>query len=177
MLIADPNNGDLTMDRGDYFDPEFTITDQNGNPLDVTGASFKLTVKASLDDAIGAAVFQLTSGASQFDLSGAASGVVKALGPEALTQGLAGDYTYDLEMVLSGKTRTVQKAALLRIDKDVTTPGTLPDPPVIGILFPSWVAFPDFLYWKDQADSKWVKFRLYNRNMEYVSESVNPPPF
>lgn len=178
MLQVDTNNGDITMERGDYFDPVFTIIDPvTGLPKDCTGATFKLTVKASLDDNISAAIFQLDSAAAQFDVNGIAAGVVQAKGPESLTLGLAGDYVYDLEMVLDGKTRTVQPAATLRILKEVTTAGAPPALPGVGVRFPGWIALPDFLYWKDSADGKWVKFRLSNRNMDYVSESSNEPPF
>jgi len=47
----------------------------------------------------------------------------------------------------------------------------------VGVPFPDWVGFPTYFYMKDFIDAKWVKFRLYNRNFEYVSESFNPPPF
>lgn len=128
MLDVDPVDFSITMDRGDYFDPSFTITDANGNALDVTGASFKLTVKADIDDDISVAIFQLTTGASQFDISGQVGGVIKAIGPETLTQALAGDYVYDLEMILGAKTRTVVNGRLT-IRKDVTTPGSAPANP------------------------------------------------
>ncbi len=177
MLEVDPLNGNITMDRGDYFDPQFTVVDAAGTPLDVSAASFTLTVKKSIDDAIAAAIFQLTTGASQFDMSQAAQGIVKVKGLETLTQSLSGDFQYDCQMILASLTRTIQPAARLRIRKDVTTVGTAPAPPVVGVLFPDWIALPTFLYWKDAADQKWVKFQLFNRNMQYVSESVNPPPF
>lgn len=137
MLTVDPNNGDIAMDRGDYFDPVFTIYDPvTGLPKDCTGGTFTLTVKASLDDPIEAAIFQLTSAAAQFDLSGIAAGIVQALGPETLSLALAGDYVYDCVMVLGGKKRTVQPSALLRFNKNVTTAGAPPAPPAVLVPFP-----------------------------------------
>lgn len=151
MLTVDPNNGDIFMERGDYFDPIFTIYDPvTGLPKDCTGASFKLTVKASLDDDISVAIFQLDSAAAQFDISGIAAGIVQAKGPETLSLGLAGDYVYDCEMVLSGKTRTVQPAARLYINKDVTTQGVPPAlPGVVTPFLTGIVLLNGELYMKD----------------------------
>lgn len=151
MLITDPLTNDIDMDRGDYFDPEFTITDADGVALDVSTATFLLTVKASVDDVIGSAVFQLAPG--DFDMTNAASGIVKAQGLETLTQSLDGDYLYDLEMTLAGKTRTVVRPALLRIRKDVTTPGSAPTPPAPIPVFPSgYVVVVPFYTFQSVAD-------------------------
>lgn len=177
MLTVDANNYTITASRADDHRIRFTVKNSAGAAYNVSANTFKFTVKASLDDAIGDAKFQKSSPAgSGIDLTSAASGIVDVNLLPADTSALSGTYYYDLEMTESGKVYTLRQGKFLVL-KDVTTPGTPPDPPVIGILFPDWVAFPNFMYWKDAADSKWVKFRLYNRNMEYVSESVNPPPF
>lgn len=136
MLEVDPLSGAITMDRGDYFDPQFAIVDAAGSPLNVTGATFKLTVKKSIDDPIGSAIFQLTTGAGDFDTAGQAGGIIKAKGLETLTQGLAGAYVYDFEMVLGSKTRTLRPGARLFIRKDVSTPGSAPAAPAVLVPFP-----------------------------------------
>ena len=135
MYTIDPLTGDLETDRGDFVDPKITILDANGNALNVTGATFKLTVKSSLDDAIGAAVFQIVS-PGDFDLSGAATGIVIPLILETQTQALAGDYIYDVEMVLGGKTTTIVRAALFRVLKEDTDVGAAPSPPAVIAPFP-----------------------------------------
>lgn len=181
MLTVDPNNGDITMDRGDYFDPVFTIYDPvTGLPKDCTGASFKLTVKASLDDDISAAIFQLTSAASQFDVSAIAAGVVQANGLESLTLGLAGDYVYDLEMVLGGKTRTVQPAAMLRILKEVTTAGAPPALPGVLVPFPGDIqVIGGQIYIKDLGvgvdAGKYWKLRMIDGDVDWSGPSSVVP--
>ncbi len=134
MYTVDPLSGDLEMDRGDYVDPKLTITDANGNILNVSGASFKLTVKSALEDSIGAAIFQIVSPGG-FDLTNAAIGIVIPLILETYTQGLAGDFYYDVEMVLNGKTTTIVRAAPFRVLKDVTDVGSPPSPPSVLVPF------------------------------------------
>ncbi|HEV8455342.1 MAG TPA: hypothetical protein VGQ24_10640 [Gemmatimonadales bacterium] len=135
MYTIDPLNGDLVMDRGDFVNPELRITDADGVALNVTGATFKLTVKAALEDSLAAAMFQLVS-PGDFDLSGAATGIVVPLILETFTQGLAGDYSYDVEMVLGGKTTTLVRAALFRVLKEVSDVGVAPSPPSVLVPFP-----------------------------------------
>jgi hypothetical protein len=134
MYTIDPLDGSLEMDRGDFVNPQLTITDSAGNALNVTGATFKLTVKSSLEDAIGAAIFQLTE--ANFDVSGQAAGIVVPQIPESYTQGMAGDYVYDVEMVLGGKTTTIVRAALFRVLKEVSDVGAPPSPPSVLAPFP-----------------------------------------
>lgn len=180
MLTVDPNNGDITMERGDYFDPVFTIIDPvTGLPKDCTGATFKLTAKRSLDDDISAAIFQLTSGAAQFDESAIAAGVVQAKGPESLTLGLAGDFVYDLEMVLASKTRTVQPAAMLRILKEVTTVGAPPALPGVLVPFPGAILINGELYMLDLGigvdAGKFWKLRMIDGELDISGPSTIVP--
>lgn len=135
MYAIDPLTGALEMDRGDYVDPKLTITDAAGAVLDVSGATFKLTVKSALEDALGAAMFQVTSPGG-FDLSGAVNGIVVPLILETLSQALAGDYIYDVEMILGGKTTTIVRAALFRVLKDVGDIGSPPAAPAVLVPFP-----------------------------------------
>lgn len=176
MYSIDQVNGALEMDRGDYVDPKLTITDAAGAALNVTGATFKLTVKSSLDDLLAAALFQIATPGG-FDVSQANIGIVVPLILETYTQGLAGDYVYDVEMILGGKTTTIVRAALFRVLKDVGDVGSAPGVPGVGVLFLDWAAFPTYIYKKDFFDGKWIKYRHFNRNDEYVSESFNDPPF
>jgi len=189
MLEVDSLSGDIVMDRGDYFDPEFTIVDQNGTPLDVSDPSvaMTLTVKASLDDPITSAIFQLTRAAGQFDVTGATQGLVKAKGPETLTQPLAGDYVYDFEIMLSAKTRTVAKAAGLFIRKDVTDVVTVVAPPSVLAGFPGGylVTLPYYTYKPVSAggDGLYHKWDLVfdagsgEYLIQRVATSATPPPF
>ena len=155
MYSIDPVNGDLEMDRGDFVDPKLTITDAAGNALNVTGATFRLTVKSSLDDALASALFQIAT-PSGFDVTAAASGIVVPLILESYTQGLAGDYVYDVEMVLSGQTTTLVRAALFRVLKDVGDVGVAPAAPVVGY------EVLNALYFKDTATGQYYKKTVLN---------------
>jgi len=155
MYSIDPVNGDLEMDRGDFVDPKLTITDAAGNALNVTGATFRLTVKSSLDDALASALFQIAT-PSGFDVTAAASGIVVPLILESYTQGLAGDYIYDVEVVLNGQTTTLVRAALFRVLKDVGDVGVAPAAPVVGY------EVLNALYFKDTATGQYYKKTVLN---------------
>jgi hypothetical protein len=131
MLTIDPIDYSVEIDRGDDQEMEIPIVDSDGNPINVTGASFRLTVKSSLDDAIGAAIFQLTNPIGNgLDVAAAATGIIVAYFPHLYLEPLAGEYVYDFEMTLNGKVRTIVRAARFFVHKDVTTPGAVTNPGV-----------------------------------------------
>lgn len=169
MYTIDPVTGALEMDRGDFVNPRLTITDSAGSPLNVTGATFKLTVKSSLEDALAAALFQLSTPAD-FDVSGAATGIIVPLILEAFTQGMAGDYVYDVEMILSGKTTTIVRAAQFRVLKDVGDVGVAPPAPVVGY------EVLNALYFKDTATGQYYKKTVLN-GQEILSGPSPSYPF
>jgi hypothetical protein len=122
-LTVDPNTYDITILRGDDQTVRFTVTTSTGAAQDVTGWSFKFTVKSSLDDAIGLALFQKTTGGGGIVLTTPASGIVDVSLSASDTQAMSGKYFYDLQGVdLTGLTKTV-RAAIFYVRKDVTTPG------------------------------------------------------
>ena len=169
MYSIDQGNGDLEMDRGDYVNPKLTITDAAGNALNVTGATFRLTVKSSLDDALASALFQIAT-PSGFDVTAAASGIVVPLILESYTQGLAGDYVYDVEMVLSGQTTTIVRAALFRVLKDVGDVGSTPPTPSAG-----YMILPGGLYFQDTVTGKFYKKIVVNGEEVLQGPSDNAP--
>jgi hypothetical protein len=126
MLTVNAQTYQITIDRADDQTIRFTVTDSAGAALDVSAGTFKLTVKASLDDAIGSAAFQKTSPAANgIDLTLAATGIVDVNIVPADTDDLAGLYHYDLEMTLSSKVRTLRRGIFF-VSKDVSTPGSGP---------------------------------------------------
>lgn len=177
MLIVDPIAYDVVIDRADDQELKITIIDSAGAPLNVTGASFRLTVKESIDDSQASAKFVKSSGSGHFDMGQAASGIVICDILAADIAGLAGDYVFDVEMTLSGKVRTLIPAAAFFVRKDVSTDGATPPAPSVGVTFPDWLGITTYLYMKDFADNKWVKVRMFNRNFEPIAESDSPPPF
>jgi len=168
VYTIDPLNGDLVLDRGDYVDPKLTITDAAGASLNVAGATFRLTVKASLDDSLASAIFQIST-PSGFDVSQAASGIVVPLITEALTEALAGDYYYDVEMVLSGKRRTIVEPALFRVRKDIGDVGVAPPVPVTGYLVLK------ALYMEDTATGQFYKRVITNGQEIWTGPSASYP--
>ena len=120
MLTVDANTYKITASRGDDHKIRFTVKNSSGVVYDVSANTFKFTVKASLDDAIGAAKFQRTSPVgSGIDLTLAATGIVDVLIVPTNTSGLAGEYHYDLEMTESGKVYTLRQG-VFTVSKDVT---------------------------------------------------------
>lgn len=89
-------------------------------------------------------------------MSGAASGIVVPLILETYTQAMAGDYVYDIEMVLAGKTTTLVRAALFRVLKDVGDVGVAPPVPGGGyvVLQAS--------YYQDQVTGQFYRITVVN---------------
>ena len=92
MLIIDPQTYETIIDAGDQEKILFTLTNSDGTPFNGTGATFELTAKHSLDDAIAAAAFRITSSGqpTQFDLTNVATGIVIIELLPANTSGLGG---------------------------------------------------------------------------------------
>jgi len=171
-----PLDNELRVDRGDDVTLRVPIYDSAGAPLDCTGASFRFTVKASLDDAIGAAVFQLTNpSVNGIDMTDAASGIVVVTMPAAYLEGMAGDYVYDLEMTLAGKKTTVISAARLFVQKDVTTPGVAGSPALVIEEFAS-ISIAVAEYFKDQATGKFWK-KVFENGQENTYGPSDTVPF
>jgi len=146
MLTVNPNTHLVRIDRGDDQPIRVTVTDAAGAIVNVSAGTFKFTVKASLEDAVF--VLQKSSPAgSGIDLALAASGVVDVLLVPSDTLSLAGVYVWDLEMVLASKTRTLAKGIFV-VEKEVTTPGTIPPPAVVPInyLITGFLALDGALY-------------------------------
>lgn len=162
MLIIDPIDYSISIDRGDDQELEVQVVDNNGQPLNVSAGSFLLTVKSSTDDPISSAIFQLANPlANGIDIAQAASGIVVPNFPSLYIQSMAGDYVYDLQMTLSGKRRTLlpadgRGAALFKVPKNVTTPGVPPPAPgplvvpfnAISLRTEYWQDVVTGLYWK-----------------------------
>lgn len=123
-LTVKPVTYDIEMLRGDDQTVRFVITKNDGSVQDVTGWTFKFTVKYSLDDNIAAAKFQKTTGGGGIVLTTPASGIVDVTIAAVDTNALAGPYVYDMQGTDTiGQIKTV-RLALFTVRKDVTTTGT-----------------------------------------------------
>src|SRR5262245_27388695 len=162
MLIIDPLDDTLIIDRGDDQELRIPLLDSAGAPLNATGASFLLTVKASIDDPIASAIFQLENPlANGIDVSQVASGFIIANFTSAYIRAMAGEYVYDLQMTFNGKVRTMlprdgRGAARFLVPKNVSTPGAVTNPAPIIFIFGSIALGADgTLYRKDKGTGLW----------------------
>jgi len=78
MLLVDPQTYDMTIEAGDQEKIKFTLTDSTGAAYNATSCAFSFVAKASLDDAIGAALINVSTGANptQWDLALASTGII-----------------------------------------------------------------------------------------------------
>ena len=158
-LVVDPNTYDITILRGDDQTVRFTVTTSAGAAQDVTGWSFKFTVKSSLDDAIGSALFQKTTGGGGIALTTPLSGIVDVTLSAADTAAMAGNYYYDMQGTdTGGLIKTVREARFI-VAKNVTTPGIALTPPTLGV-----IVIGKYIYQQDVVTSLWWK-RWYSNGL------------
>lgn len=50
MVFEIASNGDIVLKQGDSDTLEFAFTDDNGNPINITGVSVYFSVKSTIDD-------------------------------------------------------------------------------------------------------------------------------
>ncbi len=150
-LTVDPNTYDITIIRGDDQIIRFTVTTSTGAVQDITGWSFKFTVKASLDDAIGSALFQKTTGGGGIALTTPASGIVDVTITAADTAAMAGRYFYDMQGTDTGGLVHTVRAALFWVRKGVST-GIGSNPSAPGV-----ITIGNYIYQKDVITGLWWK--------------------
>lgn len=176
MMTVAPDTNEIIIDRGDDQTLRVTIRDSSGNILNVTGGSFKCTVKEFRDDPIGSAIFQLTNPtANGIDVTQAASGIIDITFPHNYIASMAGRYWYDVEMTLSGSVRTLIPATVFHVRKDVSTPGSVTNPTLPGMEFPGYVAINGALYMKDQTTGQWWKKIFENGQENTYGPSASIP--
>jgi len=170
-LTLNANTGQVIISRGDNGILRYTVLNSSGAVYDVSSNSFAFTVKDSLDDAIGDAMFQLTNpAASGIDLTSAASGIVDVVLDDTNTSGLAGNYHYDLQMTESGKVYTIGQGVFV-VRKDVTTPGTA------GTYTGGLAVFLTGFYMLDSVTGLYSKFQLTNEVFEQSPTQSATIPF
>jgi len=172
---ADPSTFQLGMNAGNDATFRFPIKDAAGAAANVTGASFKFTVKTAFEDAIASAKFQKQSPAgSGIDTTQAATGLIDVLIAPGDTDTLAGNYAYDLEMMLSGKTYTVALGAFV-VRRRISTSGSLPVPTSALVPFPGAISVADALYLYDTPEALWHKYKNVNGVLTDVGQAANIP--
>lgn len=106
----------ITRTRGDTYPDQITVLSQaTGEPINITGYSFALTVDANSDP--------VSSATNLYSLVGVIidgpNGVVE-FSPSAVQADLVGEYFYDIQMTdTNGKKRTIVKGRYV-YEQDVT---------------------------------------------------------
>lgn len=175
-LTCNANTGEIVIARGDKQTIRFPVVDYTGAALNVSAASFKFTVKNSIDDDISAALFQLQNPeANGIKMDLAASGIVDVIVPASYTQAYSGAKVYDLQMTLTGAVQTVS-GGVFRIAKQVSTPGTAGTPGAVLVPFPGSVSIDGELYLKDTITGLYSGFRVENGELKQsVAQSATLP--
>ena len=103
--------------RGDDWTLKFTITNSAGTPVNITGYTFWLTLKANADAADpGDAQVTATSGSPD-----AANGIVYVTVPKAQTNVLTpGTYNYDLQQKDTNNNVETLLIGKVKVAKDLT---------------------------------------------------------
>lgn len=170
MLTVDPQNN-IVVDRGDGESINFSVVNSAGAAQSVATWAFAFTVKRDIDDVIGSAKFQKTSGGGGITIEpGSVTGLVVVQLADIDTEALSGDYVYDLQGDDGTYTHTVAKGRF-RVSKDVTTPGSAGTPSPI-LFFLNGV-----IYLLDQTTGLYGAFRLNNGNWEQSATQSATIPF
>ena len=99
----------ITRKRGDDYSIFLNLTDGANAPLDITGASFKLSTSATRESVVEAYEFQITGSI----VGSATDGKVEFSFDSDKADSL-GKFYYDIEMLDSaGKTRTVDDGVIV----------------------------------------------------------------
>lgn len=108
-------NQTLEIWRGDTKEWSFAVLDEHGAAVNITGATAKFTVKHSLADADGAAVFQKTeSSGITIDAGTGGTGSVKVSPADTSAQVDARVVLiWDLQVIVGGNTYTPAAGELL----------------------------------------------------------------
>lgn len=179
MLLFDQLTEEIQIARGDTETLRVIVVNSAGVVYDVSANAFKFTVKQTIEDAIGAALFQLTNpAASGIDLTNADVGIVDVKIPGAYTLGMAGDYVYDLQMTDADGDHTLFPGRAFKVLKDVTDAGAVGGPPTFIAPFVNGIALtPPFFIFSPNGDLLWHKFDIINDGFgNYLLTDVGQNP-
>lgn len=155
----------LTYDVGSDETLRLTIRDFNGALLDVHAWTFRATAKASADDPMSAALFQLStpSNLGIDAASNGASGIVDIKFGAALCGFPFGDSIWDVQGTdPGGLIHSIVPASKLRGRKVITAAGVVPAPGVITALPFGMALTPPFFVFSPNGDQLWHKFDIIN---------------
>lgn len=87
----------LLCEQGATFSRQITWLDSNGVPVDLTSYTARMQVRETVESS--STLFDLTSGAGDITLGGAAGTITVTISAAATAAVAAGCYVYDLELV------------------------------------------------------------------------------
>jgi len=119
-VVGAPDCGaEITVARGENVTIEVTVTDSDGNPYSLSGATGWLTIKA---DAASAALIELDTSGAEGAITDAAGGVFEVYILPASLAALEGAYVYDAWVQTSGDDRhRVVKSTLITVVVPITS--------------------------------------------------------
>ncbi|MBN8248335.1 MAG: hypothetical protein J0L84_12950 [Verrucomicrobia bacterium] len=110
----------IEMKRGDTLQFDALWSQENGDPVDLTGYTAKMQVRPQTAD--GAPILDLSTGGNGITLGGAA-GTIAVTASAATTRTLTpGEYVYDLELTSPTGVVTTIVAGQFTLFMDVTRP-------------------------------------------------------
>ena len=112
VVLAQPAPVDLVLYRGDDGALRVTVTEPDGSPSDLTGATWLCQVRANADSAPVLATFTVSPVAGD-------PSSVDVVVPDAVSQNLPGSAVWDLQMTLGTTTQTLLAGAV-KTTRDVS---------------------------------------------------------
>ena len=111
------NVQEFKMFKGDHKTFELQVKDQDGNPIDLSGATIRMTVKKHATDET-AVISKTSNNASEISITDPANGIAEIYLVPSDTRNLdAGKYIFDIEITTAaGKVYTVLLANLTLVE-------------------------------------------------------------
>ncbi len=111
-------NYDIVCDQGATFSRILTWQDSSANPVNLTGYTARMQVRATADSST--VLLSLTTENSRITLGGAAGTITLLVSATDTAAVTAGEYVYDLEVISSGGTVTRLIQGCFTVDAEVT---------------------------------------------------------
>lgn len=106
----------ITHKRGDTFQRNFTITDDDDNPIDLTGYTCRLQIR---ENASRDAVLSATT-SNYISITGASDNIITVVVPASLMSFDARSYLWDLEVTSTGSVTETWLAGTFTLVQDIT---------------------------------------------------------
>lgn len=107
-------NDDIEITKSDDWNPGYIWQDADGNPINITGFNFKLSVKRFYEDTT------IVIGPINGTIDDATGGLFSFLIASTLTQNLSGEYVYDIQVIDAANIKTTRIKGKLIVSGEAT---------------------------------------------------------